>query len=212
MSNLAGPNWRIGGAKMTVATRRFTIDDLENFPEDGSRYEVIDGELHVSTAPDVEHQFVISEFDRSLGNWSTETGLGLLVPGAGLIFSRHDGVIPDLMWYGAEQLPRALINPATGERVGRFFVAPYLAIEVLSPGKVNEDRDRETKLTLYSRRGVREYWIVDRFTRTVLVYRRTAAAELDLAATLTDRDMLTSPLLPGFAVVVERVFRLPMGL
>jgi Uma2 family endonuclease len=197
---------------MTVAARRFTIDDLENFPDDGSRYEVIDGELYVSTAPDVEHQAIISGIDRSLGSWSAETDLGWLVPGAGLIFSRHDGVIPDLMWYDAEQLPHALINPATGERSGRFYVAPYLAIEVLSPGKVNEDRDRETKLTLYSRRGVREYWIVDRFTRSVLVYRRTAAAELELAATLTDRDTLTSPLLPGFAVPVERIFRLPRGL
>lgn len=197
---------------MTIATRRFTIDDLENFPDDGSRHEVIDGELHVTAAPDVAHQAVISEFDRSLGSWSTEAGLGWLVPGAGLIFSRHDGVIPDLMWYGAEQLPHALINPATGERSGRFYVAPYLAVEVLSPGKTNKDRDRETKLTLYSRRGVREYWIVDRFTRTVLVYRRTAAAELDLSATLTDRDTITSPMLPGFSVPVEQIFRLPVGL
>lgn len=196
---------------MTITARQFTIDDLANFPNDGSRYEVIDGELYVSTAPHVEHQAIISEFDRSLGSWSSDTGHGWLVTGAGLIFSRHNGVIPDLMWYGAEQLPHALVNPATGEREGRFYVVPYLAIEVLSPGTENEERDRETKLTLYSRRGVREYWIVDRFTRTVAIYRREGMG-LALVATLIDVDVLTSPLLPGFTLAVERIFRLPSGL
>ena len=197
---------------MTVATRRFTIDDLENFPDDGSRYEVIDGELHVSTAPHFEHQIIINNVNVPLVLWCEETANGSTLCGAGVIFSRHDSVIPDIMWFSDERLLAASVSPITGERDGKFHLAPDLAIEVLSPGKVNEDRDRETKLTLYSRRGVREYWIVDRFTRTVMVYRRTAAAELDLAATLTDRDMLSSPLLPGFAVPVERVFRLPVGL
>jgi Uma2 family endonuclease len=59
---------------------------------------------------------------------------------------------------------------------------------------------------------VREYWIIDRFTRTIMVYRRTAEASLELATTLTDRDTLTSSLLPGFAVPVERLFRLPKSL
>ena len=105
-----------------------------------------------------------------------------------------------------------MINPANGGWDGHLYAAPDLAIEVLSSGKANEDRDREVKLTLYSRRGVREYWIIDRFTRTIAVYRRTAAAALELAATLTDRDTLTSPLLPGFALPVAQVFQLPEAL
>ena len=67
-------------------------------------------------------------------------------------------------------------------------------------------------MTLYSRRGVREYWIIDRFSRTIAVYRRTAEATLTLMATLNERDTLTSPLLPGFSVAVERLFRLPKAL
>ena len=82
----------------------------------------------------------------------------------------------------------------------------------LPPSFANKDRDREVKLTLYSRRGVREYWIIDRFTRTIAVHRRTAAAALELAATLTDRDTLTSPLLPGFALPVAQLFQLPEAL
>jgi Uma2 family endonuclease len=78
-------------------------------------------------------------------------------------------------------------------------------MEVLSPGSANARRDREVKRTLYSRRGVMEYWIVDWQTRQVEVYRRQEAA-LHLAATLYVTDTLTSPLLPGFACPVATLF------
>jgi len=197
---------------MTAGVRLFTVEDLETFPEDGNRYEVIEGELYMSHAPHAEHQIVLDRTTINLGIWQEETGLGLFVSGAGLIFSRHDGTIPDLMWFSDERVQQARINPATGEWDGHFYAAPDLAIEVLSPGSANESRDREVKLTLYSRRGVREYWIIDRFSRTIAVYRRTAEATLTLMATLNERDTLTSPLLPGFSVAVERLFRLPKAL
>jgi Uma2 family endonuclease len=197
---------------MAAGVRLFTVEDLETFPEDGKRYEVIEGEIFVSHAPHAEHQLMLDSATIGLGNWHDATGIGFLVSGAGIVFSRHDGVIPDLMWFSDERLRQAAINPATGEWDGHFYAAPDLAIEVLSPGYANEARDREVKLTLYSRRGVREYWIIDRFTRSVAVYRRTAEATMVLAATLTDRDTLSSPLLPGFAMPVERLFRLPKAL
>ena len=146
-----------------------------------------------------------------LSEWAGASDDGVALTGVGVIFSRHDGVIPDIAWFSGERLPAAILSPITEERGGKFHLAPDLAVEVLSPGKENEERDRETKLTLYSRRGVREYWIVDRFTRTVAIYRRVAA-ELVLVATLTDADALTSPLLPGFSLAVGRIFRLPPGL
>ena len=78
-----------------------------------------------------------------------------------------------------------------------------LVVEVLSPGAENERLDRELKLSLYSRQGVREYWIVDWRARTVQVYRRQQT-QLELAATLLGEDVLTSPLLPGFACPISR--------
>ena len=84
---------------------------------------------------------------------------------------------------------------------GHFVAAPELVVEVLSPGSRNERRDRELKLKLYSRQGVREYWIVDWQRREVQVYRREDAA-LRLVATLASDDTLASPLLPGFACPV----------
>lgn len=70
---------------------------------------------------------------------------------------------------------------------------------------------REKKLALYLRRGVDEYWIVDRESATVEVYRRSNAA-LALVATLKPDDTLTSPLPPGFALPVAGIFQLPEGL
>ena len=196
---------------MLTGERQFTVADLENFPDDGNRYEVIDGELYVTTAPHLEHQFALNQVGVALTRWSDSTGQGWTFPGVGVIFAANAGVVPDLIWVSAERLPIVTINPG-GRRDGKFYAAPELVVEVLSPGRDNEERDREIKLTLYSRRGVREYWIVDRFSQRVEVFRRNAQAALELAVTLTVGDTVSSPLLLDFALPVEQIFRLPEGL
>lgn len=87
-----------------------------------------------------------------------------------------------------------------------FHVAPELVIEVLSFGKEQERRDRETKLKLYSRRGVLEYWIANWRTQQIEVYRRKRN-QLRLIETLNIADTLTSPTLPGFSCLVESLFK-----
>ena len=82
---------------------------------------------------------------------------------------------------------------------------PELVVEVLSPGAENVRRDRELKLGLYGRRGVDEYGLLDPPARTVTVYRRQNDA-LALVAMFDDTATLTSPLLPGFAAPVARLF------
>jgi Uma2 family endonuclease len=183
----------------TPAAVRFTVADLELFPEDGQRYEIVDGELFVSRAPRFEHQITCGEVTLALGEWNRQTQLGRVIPGPGVIFSDYDSVIPDLVWISHAQW--ALI---AGED-GHFHGAPDLVVEVLSPGATQERRDREAKLRLYSVRGVREYWIVDWRTQTVTVHRRHEGL-LRLEATLGREDSLTSPLLPGFAVPIGRLF------
>ena len=116
----------------------------------------------------------------------------------GIIFSESNNVIPDVVWSSHDRLNQLL------DEAGHLVGAPELVIEVLSPGKKNEQRDRESKLKLYSVQGVLEYWIVDRFNRTVEVYRREQAT-LKLAATLY-QDELTSPILPGFRCLVSQLF------
>jgi Uma2 family endonuclease len=182
-----------------AATVRFTSRDLELMPDDGKRYEVIDGELYVAKAPGWEHQYTCLRTASLLDAWSRETGAGHTNAGPGIIFAEDDDVIPDVVWVSKERLPVVLGDDR------KLHAAPELVVEVLSPGWNNEQRDREAKLKLYSRRGVLEYWILDWQRRQVEVYRREAGA-LRLVTTLNARETLNSPLLPGFACPVTDLF------
>jgi len=179
---------------------RYTSADLDILPEiEGIRYEIIDGELLVSKAPGLEHQYVCISLGTALHLWSLANPIGKAYGTPGLVFSDDDDVIPDLVWISAERL--SIGRDASGH----ITVGPELTIEVLSLGSANERRDKETKLGLYSRRGVDEYWIVDWREHSVQVFRRDGT-ELRLAETLGDEDTLTSPLLPGFEVAVSSLW------
>ncbi|TAK20819.1 MAG: Uma2 family endonuclease [Chloroflexota bacterium] len=168
-------------------------------PDDGKRYEIIGGELYVSRQPSTEHQLVCSAATWALEAWSRATGVGSAIAAPGLVFADDDDVAPDLIWISRERLATALGQD------GHLHSAPELVVEVLSPGAANTRRDREVKLTLYSRRGVREYWIIDGPNRRVEIYRRENLA-LVLAATLDEPDTLTSPLMPGFVLTLDVLF------
>jgi len=177
-------------------TPRFKSADLELLPDiDGVRYEIIDGELYVSKQPDWHHQYTCNEIGAELRNWNRQSQLGATIPAPGLVFAGDDDVAPDIVWVSRQRLADVQ------DEAGHLRAAPELVVEVLSVGASNERRDRDLKLTLYSRRGVREYWIVDWRRQSIEVYRREQAA-LQLVATLTNEDVLTSPLLPEFAVPV----------
>jgi Uma2 family endonuclease len=185
-------------------TRRYTSADLERLPQvEGTRYEIIDGELHVSTAPAWEHQFACIRVVRALDTWSEETGLGVANAAPGLVLALDDDVVPDVVWISRARLATAL------DDARHLQVAPELVVEVLSPGAANERRDREAKFALYSRQGVEEYWIVDWRRQRVAVYRREEAA-LRLVATLGGDDVLTTPLLPGFACPISTLWMPPL--
>ncbi len=177
----------------------WTSADLELFPEDGKRYEIIDGELFVTRAPHSKHQKVCGRLFAVLDSWSRSTGLGETELRAGLIFSESNEVIPDLMWLSRQRYD-ALIDSS-----GHFPGASELVIEVLSQGKENERRDRELKLKLYSSRGVMEYWIADWRTKQIEVYRRKDGI-LKLQLTLYFTDYLSSLLLPGFICPLQQIF------
>jgi len=184
--------------KLTTSLR-WTSADLDVLPDDGKRYEIIDGELYVSRTPPWAHQVVCSNVYFLLRSWSDEAGLGQAAMVPGLVFAEDDDVVPDVVWLSTRRLAEAL-GPD-----GHLHAPPELVVEVLSPGSHNERRDRDAKRKLYSRRGVDEYWIADWRLRTVTVYRRSGDA-LEYAATLGTDDTLTSPLLPGLSSPIARVF------
>jgi Uma2 family endonuclease len=181
---------------------RLTIEDLERLPQplDDTRYELIEGELYVSTQPSWQHQSVCGEAYGEFRDWIVRTGNGIVLPAPGVVFAPDEAVAPDVVWVSQERVAHVLAPD------GRLRDAPDLVLEVLSPGPTNVQRDREKKLEVYSRRGVREYWIVDWQQRTVNVYRRGDDASLRHAAVLYEEDTLQSPLLPGFTCHVAHLF------
>jgi len=184
----------------TTSSVRWTIQDVEALPDnEWIRYEIIDGELFVTRSPHHKHQQVAGRIFASLDRWAIDSGLGEASIMPGLIFSDSDNVAPDVVWISHERLAQIQ------DEAGHFQGAPELVVEVLSPGKANEDRDRLAKLKLYSVQGVQEYWLVDRLSQRVEIYRRDQA-QLTLVATLLVNDVITSPLLPGFACEVARLF------
>jgi Uma2 family endonuclease len=180
--------------------KHWTSKDLDALPSDEwHRYEIIDGDLYVSTAPSWHHQYACRRLTAVLDTWCLAHGLGEVLPGPGLLFASDQDVIPDLVWISQQRLQGAL------DQAGHLTRAPELVIEVLSPGRTNERRDREVKLALYSRQGVEEYWIVDPLAQTLDLYRQQDGILFHLAH-LTRENTLTSPLLPGFRCPVEDLF------
>ena len=178
-----------------------TVADLEAFPEDdGNRYELIEGELFVSRAPGIPHQRVLYNLLMEFGLYLKARPIGILVPGAGAIFSDYDAVIPDLGFVVKERWDQVV----TGVK---FTGALDLVIEILSPGTQNRQRDLSAKRRLYGKYGVKEYWTVDSENLSVSIF-RLEGETLTEAETLSGEDKLTSTLLPGFQLQISAIFNL----
>lgn len=178
-----------------------TVADLDAFPEDdGNRYELIGGELFVSRAPGIPHQRVLQNLQVEFCLYLKAHPIGILVPGAGAIFSDYDAVIPDLAFVRHERWEEVV----TGEK---FTGAIDLVIEIMSPGTANRRRDLSAKHQLYGKYGVGEYWIVDGENRKVLIYRLQGDTYMEISR-LGGNEPITSPLLPGFSLDVSLIFNL----
>jgi Uma2 family endonuclease len=177
-----------------------TVADLDACPEDNNRYELIGGELFVSRAPGIPHQRIVLNLEISLSRYLEDHPIGILVPGAGAIFSDYDAVIPDLAFVRHERWNQVV----TGEK----FTGPLdLVIEVVSPGAENRRRDLLVKRQLYGKYGVAEYWVVDGENRLIEVY-RLLDDRLESAATFRNGDAITTALLPDLQLAVSAIFNL----
>lgn len=177
-----------------------TVADLDACPNDGNRYELIEGELFVSHAPRLAHQLILQNLQMGLLTFLQDHPIGILVPGAGAVFSEYDAVIPDLVFVRHERREEIVEDD-------RFVGPPDLVIEVLSPGKTNRDRDLPVKRQLYAKYGVEEYWIVDNENQCVLIYRLRSEA-LEEISKLSAEDEISSPILPDFHLKVNAIFNL----
>lgn len=170
-------------------------DDLETFPDDGLRRELIGGELIVSPAPRTLHQAAVVVLTVRLGNYAEEHGGMVLCAPLDVYFAHDDVVEPDVLFILPEHL----------DRIEDRFIrgAPDIVIEVSSPS--TRRTDLVIKRELYERYGVPEYWYVDLDLEAVSVYRLTDGAYGD-PLIFKRGETLTTPLLPGFALPIDKLF------
>ena len=142
---------------MPMVKRQWTADDLMSLPDDGNRYEIIDGDLFMTPAPAWRHQDAVGELFVLLREYVRREGVGhAVVAPADVLFSTHNVVQPDVF----------VVPLVDGRRPEQFDDAGrlILAVEVLSAGTARADRVK--KRTLYREQNVPEYWIVDLDART----------------------------------------------
>jgi Uma2 family endonuclease len=125
----------------------FTVEDLERMPDDGRRYELLDGVLIVSPAPGTRHQKVVVRLAGAL-DAVCPPDLHVLVAPYAVQPSVTTELQPDLLVARDEDLTEKLLP-----------VGPLLAVEVLSPSTAINDLNN--KRVAYQRMGVPSYWVID---------------------------------------------------
>lgn len=178
---------------MAVPARsKLTYEDLQRFPDDNLRRELIDGELIVTPAPATRHQDVVLELGARLLAYAKQHGGKVYVAPTDVFLSDIDVVEPDVLFVRAEHVGKV------EKKLVRS--APDVVVEVSSPSTRRLELVR--KRALYERYGVPEYWYVDLEADRVEIHRletgRYGAPQL-----LQRGDTLTSPQAPAFEIAVD---------
>lgn len=179
---------------MRIVKGTARIDDLLRMPEDGRKYELVDGEIVVSPAG-MRHANVAGKILYLIATYLESSPTGeLYSDGVGILLPNGNVRSPDVTFVRREKLPGGVSPETFGELV------PDLAVEVLSPN--DSIRQVAAKIGEFLECGVPLVWLVDPARRTVVVYRSL----LD-TLTLNESDTIDGGnVLPGFSAPVRRFF------
>jgi Uma2 family endonuclease len=142
-----------------AATHHWTREDLERLPDDGNRYEVLDGELFVTPLPVPLHQWLAVRLSSALSAYVSHHRIGIVLGPAAVVWSRNE-LQPDVA-----VLPMSVADLRSQR--WEDLPLPMLVVEVLSPS--TRSRDRGRKRTAYVSLGIAEYWMLDPDTHQVTV-------------------------------------------
>ena len=189
-----------GSDRVRPSGLKLTYDDFVQFPDDGMRHELIDGEHYVTPAPKYRHQIILGNLYLLIASWLEDHPVGrVILSPFDVLISDFDVVEPDLLYLSNERAATVIT-----EKYAQGI--PELVVEIASPS--TRRRDEGIKLSLYERAGVTEYWIVDPEVDRVRVYRRdgdTFGRAIELSR--EHGEVLTTPLLPGLEMPLARIFR-----
>jgi Uma2 family endonuclease len=158
-------------------SRPFTVEDLERMPDDGRRYELLDGGLHVSPAPGAPHQKVVGQLVADLIAACPKNMVVFPAPFA-VRPSRDTELQPDVLVTRYEDLTPTMKD---------LLVAPLLVVEVLSPSTALLDIN--IKKTMYQRMDVPDYWIVDPLEARLTVFELDEAGDYVQIAEVKGEDV-----------------------
>ena len=185
-----------GRADPASPSHKLTYEDYVTLPDDGRRYEILDGELAVSPSPTSAHQFVSHNLEFALSAWVRARRLGRIWHAPlDLILEPTAVMQPDIFF----------ISNARSSIVTKRGVegAPDLVIEILSDSTAA--RDRGIKMHIYARHGVERYWIVDVEKRTLEVY-AIRGKTYELAATYSGGEVTQFDVPEGFVLALNEVW------
>ena len=181
---------------MDIIRPTFTATDLAQLPDDGKRYEILEGDLAVSPSPNRKHQNVIRYLSAFFIRVESH-GYGRWYPAPfDVVFDTHNVTEPDLLFVRTERLH--IITEANVQG------SPDLVVEVLSPS--TRERDLGVKVHLYARFGVPEYWIVDPEVETLIIYHLTSDG-YEVAGPFHCGETIHSNLFPNVSLDVADLFR-----
>ena len=186
-------------AAMVIA-HRMTAEEFIAAPEPqrGRPWNLVDGEVVVND-PTMVHGDSQAAIYSALLAWSrAEVGRGKAPWPCDVQLDERNVYVPDVLWYREDRVPASQSPPP--------YPVPDLAVEVRSPSTWRYDTGR--KKAVYESGGLRELWLVDTSSLSILLFRRSSprAPGFDAALELGRSDRLTSPLLPGFELDVGDVF------
>lgn len=189
------------GDRVATPERTWKAEEFLALPEDPDhrRAELIDGRI-VMHDPKQVHQLVVRNIMLAVHAWAVGSGHGHVIFNQSLHLTDRDVLSPDVLWWADP----SRVDPSTGVQP-----VPDLVAEVRSPSTWAYDVG--VKRRLYEEHGAGELWLVDIDVRAVLVARRSApqAPGFDVGHVLRPPEILATPLLPGFELAVEDLFRFP---
>jgi Uma2 family endonuclease len=165
---------------------KLVYEDLASIPPDGKRYELLDGDLHVTAAPNLSHQLIVGRLFTILGEYLLPPAQVILSP-FDVILSKKDVVEPDLVVVrDIRQVPQRGVEGA-----------PFLVIEVLSPSTAQFDCT--VKASSYAKHGIAHYWIVDPGQQRVECF-KLERGKYKLVMACTGIERLVHPDFPGLSL------------
>jgi len=178
--------------------RQWSYQDYLNLPDDGKRYEIIEGVLYMANAPSSTHQYLVLEIARRMANYVIDHALGqvTVAPFEVHLSETSRPIQPDVFFVKAARWP-------SGE-IAYFEGAPDLVVEVISPSSTRVDR--YTKFRVYEQSGVQEYWLVNPRLQTVEIF-TLVEGEYALWGEFRREDTVTSGVLAGLEIPCVQVFR-----